>query len=103
MNPMYARIYWDGQVTGIMRIRVLGEADAPGVAIIELPWTEKGEPAGLFRRGMAVGIPIEEIIDSEVELQTSLDKLHITKTTVQHAISEIVDKVTTRRIAIKTK
>jgi hypothetical protein len=101
---VHARVYWDGIATAVMRVVMIGATPGePGCYIVELPWTKKGEPAGLLRRGMQVSLPAEEIIIDDEELQTSLDDLRITNASVQHAISEIVDKVTTRIIAIKNK
>jgi hypothetical protein len=104
MSFAYARIYWNGHVTAVMRVHVLGpSAEEPGYFVIEIPWTRTGEPAGLLRRGMAVSLPAEEIIDNDAELQTQLDALRITDHTVKHAISEIVAAVTSRRNLSKSK
>ena len=54
-----------GSVPTFIPVTVIDTVD--GASEIELPWSDKGEPAGPLRRGMQTAVPSSSLVVSQEE------------------------------------
>ena len=68
MGYAWLRIGNDNRPTGHLHVLVLDDGTGTDVPV-ELPWTDCGEPAGVFKRGQASMVPRSDLLFCETEPQ----------------------------------